>query len=231
MVEYNLSMVADVLLGDSIHIAKQYEWSFAAALKSALSTQAPFNYAEWQRENAAPVAIYTGRLEQTDSTVLLNLNLKSFQAKLNLTKAHYLSVVCANEDDYSSISSWISSGSVFAVVRKVLLVNGVESLSEIIARVECDSPRLDAGASSASVSISGYWSEQFSPKNISLPCPNIKRSLGGRFMMTFPEPDLYLRPGAPVSVPEEVDFIAGSVSYSVSMDGHISMTVTEEEEG
>jgi len=227
MTEYQETLAMDILVGDSMFGGYCYEDSIGADIKVGISSVDPFNFSEWERENKNPRTIYTAKLEQPDGTVLLDLNLKNFNAKLNKDSKNYLSIVCANEDDFSSIKSWIAAGSVFVVLRKALTINGVESLSEIIARVECDTPRLDKGSTSSSVSLSGYWSESFSPKNISLPSPSIKRSVGGRFMMTFSEPHLYLRPGDTVSVPEEVDFIVSSVSYSAN-ESNISMTISEE---
>lgn len=229
MTLYEETIVADIVAGDSFASGFGYDLNFSAAIILGDSLPTPFNFTEWQRENLAIASsAYKATLEQADGTVLLTLNLKNFQAKLNLNYKHYLSVVCANADDFDSIETWIAAGTVFAVVRKVLLVNGVESVSEIIARVECDTPRLDKGASSASVTLSGYWAESFSAKNVTLTCPKIKRSVGGKLVLTFPEPDLYLRPGDTVSVPEEVDFVVGSVSYTVS--NNISMTISEEAE-
>jgi hypothetical protein len=226
MATYELSFSASILSQISSVAGYGYEASFSADIRSALSSEV-FNFSQWTRENVAPKSIYTAKLEQPDGTLLLDLRLKNFQAKINKDALSYLSVVCSNEDDFSDIESWISSGSVFLVVRKAMVVGGVISFSEIIARVECDTPRMDRGASSASVSISGYWAEDFSPKIVVLPSPSIKRTIGGRFVMTFPEPDLYLRPGDTIKVPEEVDLIVGAVSYTVNGD-MMSMTVSEE---
>lgn len=140
----------------------------------------------------------------------LIIPISSFQGRFRSGDPTFLSVVVPGNDQYADIAAR-DEGDLILTMQ--YLVGGVVFHSEEICTVDLEDIRIDEGASSVSVELSGHRTVTNTPKTTQLSGSSYKAVSDGKIRYRC-TPDLYLRPGDTVVVGDDT-FTAGVISWTV----------------
>jgi len=101
------------------------------------------------------------------------------------------------------------------VVEAVYMVGGVESLREEILRATIDNVDDNKGARNRSITLTGYKTASFGPKDVTLTKPNYRRVSQGLLQYRFVDVDLFLNPGDSLTVGTDT-FTVGNITYYIN---------------
>jgi hypothetical protein len=213
-----LSTTGGFLLEESL------TWNFQSKLSSGIE-----NITEWfAKYSDRALTRFVCEIYDISSGVLLaTLPMRNFQGRMRLDVPDYISAVIAGAELFSQVESWANDGA-HLVIKKRLELQGETGLSEEIARVVMESPRMDAGGTRQSMTLYGYRQTAASVNTVVLGKPKIFRIVAGAIQATFSEVDLYLRTGDTVQMEGQAPFRVGTISYVVSADGVSGMIVGQE---
>lgn len=96
-------------------------------------------------------------------------------------------------------------------VEMAYFIDGIQHHREILAEVDLESIRVDEGAFSRSISLTGHRTGSFSAKIVTLYGVSYRAEYGGKRRVRCAEPDMYLRPGDTVNDNAE-SWVVGQVS-------------------
>jgi len=136
--------------------------------------------------------------------------ISSFQGRFRTGDPTYLSVVVPGNDQYADIAAR-DEGALILTMQ--YLVDGVVYHAENICTVDLEDIRIDEGASSVSVSLSGHRTVTHAAKTTQLTGAAYKAVYDGKIRYRC-TPELYLRPGDTVTVGDDT-FTAGMISWTV----------------
>ena len=205
-----------------------YELEMDLPSRSKISSEL-FNFTQWYLKNIERAIPFYGCTiyDQKTGQLLLELPMKSFQGRMRLETPDYIAAVIAGSDNFTAIDTYAQAGA-FMAINKAIYIDGQFSLSEEIARVVLERPRMDKGASSESMTLYGYRQSAQSSKTVNLSQPKIVRVINGGLQMVFSEPDLYLRAGDTAVVDGYAPFTISTISYSVNAEGNTLMNIAQE---
>lgn len=159
------------------------------------------------------VTVYRAILE-ADGFEDLILPISSFQSRATYGDNSYLSVTVPNGPAYASDVEDRAAGDLIVQVG-ARYADGTTEWSELV-RAGLDEIRADTGPSRASITITGYRSNSYSPKTITLDAGDYDRTLsnGRRYRMPFL--DFNARPGDQATLADTTEMIIGSITYTVN---------------
>ncbi len=155
----------------------------------------------------------------------VQIPISSFQARLRSGAATYLSLVIPGMAYSAQITARLN-GVLKIDMAYITDISTMEEVNrETIIQANFDEIRVDKGAMSQSITLSGYKKKTYSAKTITLNGSNYRNTINGTLRYRFPVPNVYLNPGDTVTVGDDT-FIANVISYSVSArTGGISTTM------
>ncbi len=185
-----------------------------------------FNFSAWIRENAdkGTLRFYctlTGGQDGQDDYVS---PVKNFQCRLRSGQPSYLSCVFPYSQALVDVITARPNAQV--VVEMAFVVNGAETLREVIAQADFHSMRYDRGANNHSLTIAAYRTISYGGGTIDLQGVTKETLMNdGRWSHRCALPDWYLKPGCTARY-GSVEYTVGTITYIVG-EGAQSMDVTE----
>ena len=146
----------------------------------------------------------------------ITLPMSSFQARRRSGESSYLSVVIPTYDYADEISNR-SNGDM--VIYQAYEVEGEIKQQEEILRTDIEDVRVDIGATSQSMSMSGRKQRTFSAKAVTLSHATYKAINNGSRRYRLSEPYIFLNPGDTVTIGDDT-FTVGVMSYAISPMSH-----------
>lgn len=147
-----------------------------------------------------------------DGTTDVEIPISSFQCRRRNGESTYIQVVIPSMD-YSTDITARPNGNM--VIEMSYWFNGEDNFRTEIARATIDGIRLDEGGNSKSITLTGYKTETFVTKALTLDVESIYRSFyDGKITHRFAEPDIYINPGDTVTISDDT-FTVGMITYSI----------------
>jgi len=195
-----------------------------AAEAGVLADFEGFNWSDFLRVYRDRISI---RYKLTLSDGILDdidIPISSFQGRFRTGDPTFLSVVVPGNDQYEDITDR-DEGDLILTMQ--YLIDGVVYHSEEICTVDLEDIRIDEGAGSVSVTLSGHRTVTHIPKTTQLTGESYKAVYGGKIRYRC-TPDLYLRPGDICIVGDDT-FTAGVITWMVN-PSYVTMEVEEAED-
>jgi len=172
-----------------------------------------FNWTKWleANRNRAKTRFYLTLTGADDGESDVEIPVSSFQGRFRSGDPSYMAAVVPGLDYVSHINARPNGE---LVIEMVLIVDGVESLREEIARVSFENVRIDEGSTQKTLTLTGHKTETWPAQIVTLEGAGY-RYLSEGALRYRALPDLYLRPGNTVRAGDD-EFIAGYVWLSVS---------------
>ncbi len=157
-----------------------------------------------------------------DSTTDIEIPISSFQCRMRNGDPTYLSLVVPGVDYASEITARPNGTLKIDIAFK----QGSEYLQrETIVQAELKNVALDEGENSASITLTGYKTETYAGKAITLEKSVYRSAKNGKIRHRIAKPNIYLRPGDTVTVGSDT-FVTDVVSYAISVESK-TMEVAE----
>lgn len=207
-----------------LHVAMDYNCEYARTATAACGMTVDFDGFNWNYF----LRMYRDRIVIRYRLTLsdgihddIDIPISSFQGRFRTVDPTFLSVVIPGNDQYAEISER-ADGAITMTMEYTIA--GTVYHSEQICTVDVEEVRLDEGASSVSVTLSGHRSVTHIPKITHLTGGSYKAVYAGKLHYRC-APDLFLRPGDTCVIGAD-SFIAGSVTWSVNPSG-VTMEIAE----
>ncbi len=147
--------------------------------------------------------------------------MSSFQARFRSGSPSYLAVIIPTEE-YSDDIIARTAGDLIVYMVKTYASGNVHE--EQLGGVDIEDIRVDQGASSCSITVSGHRTETFTAKTIALEGASYKNLAGGKLLYRC-APNMYLRPGDTVQVNGD-EFTADLITWAIGV-GSETMEVSQ----
>lgn len=149
-----------------------------------------------------------------DGTTDLTLPMSSFQARRRSGEPTYLSVVIPTVDYAVEIAAR-PNGTL--KIQQAYERNGEILQTETIMETSLDEVNPDEGGTNQSVTLIGYGTSTFYPKDVTLSGVTYRSTRGGKYHYRLARPYIFLNPGDTVTFTDDgVSFVIDTMSYFIN---------------
>jgi hypothetical protein len=153
----------------------------------------------------------------------IEIPISSFQARLRSGSPSFLSVVVPGNDQYADIAAR-SDGDLTLTMQRVAAETVLEE--EDLCTVDLEEIRIDEGAKSISLTLSGHRTVTYTPASVTLTGSSYRYEYAGRIRHRL-FPDMHVQPGDTVTIGDDT-YTAGVIVWTVS-ESNATMEIAQEE--